>query len=66
MDNWMELTCDFTSFSAVFQSYQDNERRYATEPHLHLKRSPPHLGLNPGTAWSVGQSLTYWTTEAPL
>ena len=24
MDGWM--TCDFTSFSAVFQSYQDDER----------------------------------------
>ena len=24
MDGWM--TCDFTSFSTVFQSYQDDER----------------------------------------
>ena len=52
MDGWM--TSDFTSFSIVFQSYQDdvqsyqddvrmgdNERVRAIEPGLLLKGSPP-------------------------
>ena len=28
LDGWMDgwMTCDFTSFSTVFQSYQDDER----------------------------------------
>ena len=37
------MTCDFTSFRTVFQSYQDdggdNERLCATEPPLRLKQS---------------------------
>ena len=56
------MTCDFTSFSTVFQSGQwtdDNERLYTSEPRLSLKRSPPHVGLEPGTAISVDQRLTY-------
>ena len=26
MDGWMEMTCSFTSFSTVFQSYQEDEQ----------------------------------------
>ena len=32
VDEWM--TCDFTSFSTVFQSYQDDERLCAMEQRL--------------------------------
>ena len=40
------MTCDFTSFSTVFPSYQDdgqviNEMLSAMDPHLQLKRSTP-------------------------
>ena len=52
------MTCDFMSFSTVFQSYAgqwagDNERL-----------CPPQAGLEPATACSVGQRLTY-RTELP-
>ena len=65
------MTCDFTSFSTVFQSYKangqvisgqwagDNERLSAMEPCLRLKRSSPQVGLIPGTPRSVGQHLTH-------
>ena len=38
-----------------------NERLNTMEPRLRLKRSPPPVGLEPGTARSAGQGLT----EAP-
>ena len=43
MDGW--LICDFTSFSAVFQSYQDDgtdddERIFAMEPRLMRGSNP--------------------------
>ena len=43
MDGW--LICDFTSFSAVFQSYQDDgtdddERIFALEPRLMRGSNP--------------------------
>ena len=57
------MTCDFISFSTVFQSYQDdrgaNERLCAIEPCLQLKRSESQVGLKPNTARSVQQRLTY-------
>ena len=44
---WM--ACDFTSFSTVFQSYQDdNEKLYAVEPRLRLGIFCLEWGWNPG------------------
>ena len=60
LDSHMEgrMTCNFTSFSSVFQSYQtllgDNERLCATVPRLRLELFPPQAGLKPRTARSAG------------
>ena len=43
----------------------DNERLCAMESLLRLKRPPPQEGLEPGTARSVGQRLTYRATGTP-
>ena len=60
------MTCDFTSFSTVFQSYQDdgqvgdNGRLCAMEPCLRLERSSPQARLKPGTARPRGlKPLSY-------
>ena len=53
------MTCGFTSFSTVFQSYQedgnDNERLCAVTAEKIL----PQAGLELRTARSVGQHLTH-------
>ena len=59
-DGWM--TCDFTSFSTVFQSYQDDGRmimKYCVQwnPVCDWK-----AGLELTPARSVGQRLTHWAT----
>ena len=51
MGGWM--TCDFTSFSTVFHSNQDNgpddnERLCAVEPRLRLRRIRLEWGLDSG------------------
>ena len=60
---------DFMPFSTAFQSYQDDEgfniRLLAMESRLRLARYPPRVGLEPGTARSVDQRLTYCTTRPP-
>ena len=43
-----------------------NERLFAVESLLWLKRSSPQVGLKPMTARSVGQRLTHWATGAPV
>ena len=43
----------------------DNERLYAMEFKLQLKRFLPPVGLNPRTARSAGQSLTLLHSEQP-
>ena len=66
---WM--TCDFMSFSTVFQSIMsgrwadDNERLCAMKPRSGLKRSLPQAGLKLMTARSVGQRLTHRAPAAP-
>ena len=59
---WM--TCNFSSFSIVFQSYQDDEKVImkgcGEKPHLWLGRFPPQL--KPGTTRPVDQCLTHWST----
>ena len=45
-EGWM--TCDFTSLSTVFQSYQDDGLMII--PCLRLERFPPEEGLKYGTA----------------
>ena len=62
-DGWMN--CDFTSFSTVFQSYQevDKERLCAMKLRLRLRRFRLERTRS---ARSVGQRLTHWATGAPL
>ena len=57
------MICDFTSFSTVIHSYQDDVmvimKGCAKEPRSRLERFPPPVGLEPGTVRSVGQRLTH-------
>ena len=46
-------------FSTVFQSNQDDGWVIAIEPRLRLKRFSPQTEIEPGTARSAGQCLTY-------
>ena len=48
MDEW--ITCGFTSFLTVFQSYQDNDndRLCEMESRLRLRRLRLERGSNPG------------------
>ena len=60
-DGW--ITCNFTSFSKVFQSYQDNERWIMKTvcdgtPFMVEKKSPC-AGLEFQTARPAGQGLTH-------
>ena len=60
MDEW---DCYFISFLTVFQSYQGDGRvimeGYVQQNLLQLERFLPLAGLEPGTARSAGQHLTY-------
>ena len=42
---WM--TCDFRSFSTVFQTYQDSGMVIRTEPCSRMKRCPPSAEIEP-------------------
>ena len=57
------MTCDFTNFNSISvisgRWTGDNEKLCAMEPRLRLERSPPRAGLEPRTAPSIGQGLTY-------
>ena len=57
------VTCDFTNFYSISvisgRWTGDNEKLCAMEPRLRLERSPPRAGLEPRTAPSIGQGLTY-------
>ena len=60
-DGWM--TCNFTSLSKVFQSYQDDGQMIMKScvngtPFM-AEKILPLAGLEPGTARSVGQGLTH-------
>ena len=44
----------------------DDERQFAMEPCLRMKRSLPQTGLKYGTTRSVGKRLTHWATRAPF
>ena len=57
------MSCDFMSFSTVFQSYKDNGKMVMTvvcngTPFTAVKSSL-QAGLELGTARSVGQCLTH-------
>ena len=43
------MTCDFTSLSTVFQSYQDNVRLIMKGCVQRLKRFSPQAGVEPGS-----------------
>ena len=57
------MTSDFTSCSAVFQSYQDDSRvmmgAVCDGTPLTVEKISPRAGLELGTARSVGQRLTH-------
>ena len=56
----------FNSISVISGGWVgNNERLCAIEHHSWLKRSPPRAGLEPETARSTGQRITYWATGAP-
>ena len=63
------MTCDFTSFSTVFQSYQDNEKAimegYVQWSLFMAEKILTWAGLEPKAARLVGLGLTYWATWAP-
>ena len=64
------MTCDFTSFSTVFQSYQDDERlimkAVCNGAPFTVEKILPRAGIELGTARSVGQRLTHLATGAEL
>ena len=60
-DGWM--TCNFTSFSILFQSYQDDGRMIMKgcvhwNP-VSVEKISPRAGIELGTARLVGQRLTH-------
>ena len=62
MDGWLAILHPYQQyFSHIKMMLDDNER---LEPRLRLGRFPSQLGLQPKTARSVGQRLTYWATGA--
>ena len=54
------MTCDFASFPAIFQLYQDNVKMimkscmHHREPCLRLGRVPVSAGIEPRAARAVG------------
>ena len=59
-------TCDFTSFSTVYGiSGQCRVMMKRNRNLFQVERISPQVGLKPGTATSVGQSLTHWATGYP-
>ena len=66
-DGWMVdylwLNVLFNSISLILGRWLgDNEKLCAMEPRLRLERFPSQAGLEPGTARSVAQLLTYLAT----
>ena len=61
MDGWM--TCDFTSFSTVFQSYRNDERlimkAVCNGTPFMVEKILPRAGIELGIARSVGQRLAH-------
>ena len=60
------MTCDFTSFSTVFRSYQDDERLIMKgcvqwNP-VYGEKVSPRAGLELATVRSLGQRLTHGAT----
>ena len=57
------MTCDLTSYSTVFQSYQDNERLImkglCNGTLFTVEKILPRAGLELATVRSVGQRLTH-------
>ena len=68
MDGWKtRFYVFFNSISDISgRSAVDNERLSAMAPRLLMKRSPPQVGLIPGTARSAGQRLTNWAIGAAI
>ena len=57
------MTCDFTSFSTEFHSYQGDEtlimKVVCNETPFAVEKISPRAGLRLGTAISAGQRLTH-------
>ena len=67
IDGWMQFYVLFNSISVISGRWVgDNKRVSALESRSWLQRSTFLAGLEPETARSAGQHLTYWATEAPL
>ena len=66
IDGWM--ICDFTSFSAVFQSYHDDGRMIMKGcvqwTPFTVEKISPRAGLELRTSRSVGQRLTHWSVPS--
>ena len=60
------MTCNFTSFSTVFQSYQDDWWVIKKGCVLRMEKISASGKAHSQTARSIGQSLTYWVTGAPI
>ena len=68
MGGW--ITYDFTTFSTVFQSFQDDERLIikglCNGTPSTVEKNSPQAGLELGTARSASQRLTHRATGAPV
>ena len=67
MDGWVDFLQFYVHFNSnsviIGRQEVDNEMLYAMEPRLRLERYPSPAGLEPGTASSAGQRLTYLATK---
>ena len=62
MYGWMQFYTLFNNFSVISGWWASgNERLYAMEPGLWVKKSPPQVGLK----HRAPRSVTFWTTGAP-
>ena len=61
------MTCDLTSLSKVFQSYQERliMKGCVQWNAFTVEKIMPRAMLELGTPRTVSQRLTHWTTRAP-
>ena len=63
MDGWIDDFRFYDLLNSILvisgQWLDENERLCSTETRLRLEKFLPQAGLEPGTARSVGQRLTY-------
>ena len=65
--NDLQFYALFNNISIISgQCKGDYERLCSVEPRLHLKRFPPTVGIEPGTARSAGRRLTKYAIGAAI